>query len=190
MKSENADFIKQKAFAKLALVMDRIFNRKMVIFTRNNLWEAVWGFPLLWLVPLFPLLYLIIGKVFMAKLMFANNDCVSCGLCAKMCPNQAIVMKGTKSKRTLLDLSLRGLPALYGVLWQACHRSGSFLGSSFVFCYSCSCYGLANDMAAAGLWDCISDKFLAANAIGLYLCFSSHAACILAFLESGALAHH
>jgi Pyruvate/2-oxoacid:ferredoxin oxidoreductase delta subunit len=33
------------------------------------------------------------GKTTMAKIMFANNQCVSCGRCARFCPNHAIEMK-------------------------------------------------------------------------------------------------
>jgi MinD superfamily P-loop ATPase len=34
----------------------------------------------------------------MAKIMFADDRCKGCGLCAKYCPNQAVVMTGTKPK--------------------------------------------------------------------------------------------
>ena len=35
----------------------------------------------------------------MAKIMFANNNCLSCGMCAKRCPNHAIEMKSFFGKK-------------------------------------------------------------------------------------------
>jgi Pyruvate/2-oxoacid:ferredoxin oxidoreductase delta subunit len=59
------------------------------------------GFPN-WLAPLLGLLvlpisvvYLFIGRLFLAKLFFASDRCTGCGLCAKHCPNGAVVMRGT-----------------------------------------------------------------------------------------------
>ncbi len=48
---------------------------------------------------LFPIsiMYLLVGRFFLAKLCFANNDCNSCGICADNCPVGAIEMKGKKN---------------------------------------------------------------------------------------------
>jgi ferredoxin len=63
----------------------------------NLLWELIWCFPfVLW--PLYPLIYLMVGRVFMAKLMFSDTNCVGCGRCARNCPSQAIIMIGSNPK--------------------------------------------------------------------------------------------
>jgi Pyruvate/2-oxoacid:ferredoxin oxidoreductase delta subunit len=59
----------------------------------------LWSIGIFWLIPIFPIIYLLIGKLFMAKVMFSNNQCVGCGLCAKFCPNQAIEMKYIGKKK-------------------------------------------------------------------------------------------
>jgi Pyruvate/2-oxoacid:ferredoxin oxidoreductase delta subunit len=72
---------------------------KRVLFTLNNLYEGIWASCLFWLMPIFPILYLIFAKTSMAKIMFANNNCQSCGMCAKMCPNHGIEMKRLFGKK-------------------------------------------------------------------------------------------
>jgi ferredoxin len=64
-----------------------------------------WGFDG-WIVALFGVLvlpislaYLLIGRLFLAKLFFASNRCTGCGLCAAHCPNGAIMMRGGESRR-------------------------------------------------------------------------------------------
>ncbi len=84
-----------RAWHRLAPVLEG----KTLFFTLNNLWEALWGFIPLALFPLFPAAYLLIGRFFMGKMMFASSDCVSCGLCAASCPVGAIVMKGDENPR-------------------------------------------------------------------------------------------
>jgi hypothetical protein len=39
--------------------------------------------------------YLLIGRLFLAKLFFASDRCTGCGLCAEHCPNGAIEMRGS-----------------------------------------------------------------------------------------------
>ncbi len=41
------------------------------------------------------LAYLLIGRLFLARLLFASDRCTGCGLCAEHCPNHAIEMRGS-----------------------------------------------------------------------------------------------
>ena len=58
-----------------------------------NIYQLVWG------IVLFPisLLYLLIGRFYLAKLFFANEKCNSCGICEKYCPVGAVVLRGVKN---------------------------------------------------------------------------------------------
>jgi ferredoxin len=83
----------KKTKRKIKFYNSRVMAGKRVLFTLNNLYEGIWASLLFWLIPIFPIIYLIFAKTSMAKIMFANNNCVSCGMCAKTCPNHAIEMK-------------------------------------------------------------------------------------------------
>ncbi len=83
----------KKSKSKNEFFISRVMAGKRVLFTLNNLYEGIWASLLFWLIPIFPILYLIFAKTSMAKIMFANNKCTSCGVCAKICPNHAIKMK-------------------------------------------------------------------------------------------------
>jgi Pyruvate/2-oxoacid:ferredoxin oxidoreductase delta subunit len=96
--SKNVETISTQAEQRLKQLVPRILEGHRVYFTRNNFWEALWSIGILWLIPFLPIAYLLIGKLFMAKVMFANNRCVGCGLCAKFCPNQAIEMRSVGKK--------------------------------------------------------------------------------------------
>jgi Pyruvate/2-oxoacid:ferredoxin oxidoreductase delta subunit len=85
--------ISDKAKSKIVTFMQPIMSERRLLLTLNNLYEGIWTAFLFWLIPIFPILYLIYGKTSMAKMMFSNNRCVSCGICAKICPNHAIEMK-------------------------------------------------------------------------------------------------
>ena len=85
--------ILRKAKVRIYSFLNPIMSGKRVIFTLNNLYEGIWTSILFWFIPIFPILYLVYGKTTMAKIMFANNRCVSCGRCARFCPNHAIEMK-------------------------------------------------------------------------------------------------
>ena len=59
-----------------------------------------------WLVYLFGLLilpislaYLLIGRFYLGKLLYASERCTGCGLCAEHCPNNAIVLRGNDDHR-------------------------------------------------------------------------------------------
>lgn len=95
---KNVKKIIRKTDTRLQQYFDRLVKGERIFFSRNNLWELCWTVLILWLVPIFPLLYLLYGKLFMAKLMYSDNRCVGCGLCAKSCPNQAIQMKKVGSR--------------------------------------------------------------------------------------------
>jgi len=45
------------------------------------------------------LAYLLVGRLFLAKLFFASDRCTGCGICARYCPNQAIHMRGDRNPR-------------------------------------------------------------------------------------------
>ena len=96
LSDRNIDRIKVRAKKKVESYSVRVLTGKRILFTPNNLYEAVWCAFLLRFWPLFPVLYLLIGRFFMGKMMFANADCIGCGLCARSCPNEAVVMRGTK----------------------------------------------------------------------------------------------
>ncbi len=96
---KNSEKIITKSKEKLHSLMERLNSGKHIYFTLNNLWETFWTVFILWLVPIFPIIYLIFGRLFMAKLMFSNNNCVGCGLCAKSCGNQAIKMIKVGSRK-------------------------------------------------------------------------------------------
>ncbi len=42
--------------------------------------------------------YLLIGRLFLARLFFASDACTGCGGCARACPRYAIAMRGTGDK--------------------------------------------------------------------------------------------
>jgi Pyruvate/2-oxoacid:ferredoxin oxidoreductase delta subunit len=98
LRSSNVEFIKawgrrrHERFAAAILAGGRFWR------PLNLIWEFLWPAVLLWFVPIFPIVYLLIGRTAMAKMMFADTRCNGCGLCAKYCPNQAIVMKGAKPR--------------------------------------------------------------------------------------------
>jgi Pyruvate/2-oxoacid:ferredoxin oxidoreductase delta subunit len=96
---KNVDKISNKAQSRLNLLMPRILNGQRFLITRNNLWEVMWCLFLFWLVPVFPIAYLIIARMFMAKVMFSSNKCVGCGMCARFCPNNAILMRDAGTKK-------------------------------------------------------------------------------------------
>ncbi len=94
--SLNPDAVKgisDKSKNRIDFFLTPIISGERVLFTLNNLYEGIWTVLLFWFIPIFSILYLIYGKTAMAKIMFANNSCVSCGRCARFCPNNAIEMK-------------------------------------------------------------------------------------------------
>jgi Pyruvate/2-oxoacid:ferredoxin oxidoreductase delta subunit len=98
MSHKNTEAMLIRARNKIGPVMDRILKGQNVFYILNNLWELAWTLLSFWLVPIFPIIYLLIGKLYMAKLMFTDDQCDGCGVCARYCPNQAIIMKQIRRK--------------------------------------------------------------------------------------------
>lgn len=90
----HAGRIAARAKRKFDRLAERFFRSGSLWLTRNNLYEAVWSFAVLYFIPLFPLLYLVVGRFFMGKILFAMERCTGCGTCAASCPAGALVMKG------------------------------------------------------------------------------------------------
>ena len=99
MTSGNISILLDKAKNKITTVIEHILKGKKAYYPGNILWELSWAILLFWFIPVFPILYLLIGKLFMGKLMFADNRCSGCGLCAEFCPNHAIIMKQIGDKK-------------------------------------------------------------------------------------------
>jgi ferredoxin len=94
----NIAFIRSWGQRRHARLVEAVLDGRRYVSPWNVAWELPWCLIPFALWPLFPLAYLLIGRVFMAKLMFADTRCHGCGLCARACPNHAIVMVGTKPK--------------------------------------------------------------------------------------------
>jgi ferredoxin len=97
--SRHAVRITDRAKRKFDRHSEKFLRSGFLWLTRNNLYEAVWSFAVLSFIPLFPLLYILVGRFFMGKIMFATTRCTGCGTCAASCPAGAIVMKGEKRPR-------------------------------------------------------------------------------------------
>jgi Pyruvate/2-oxoacid:ferredoxin oxidoreductase delta subunit len=97
--AHHANWIITRAGRKAQRHFDRFFKKGLLWLTPNNLYEALWSLAILYFIPLFPVLYLLIARFSMGKIMFATNRCAGCGTCAASCPANALMMKGSKVKR-------------------------------------------------------------------------------------------
>lgn len=92
---KNNEAIINRAGYKVARFMTRLLTNNKVWFTLNNLYEITWGI----LFSLISIGYLFIGRFFLAKLFFANNNCNGCAICANKCPVNAIKMWGKRNPK-------------------------------------------------------------------------------------------
>jgi len=63
------DGICKKSKRKIEFFMSRVMAGKRELFTLNNLYEGILASLLFWLIPIFPILYLIFAKTGMAKMV-------------------------------------------------------------------------------------------------------------------------
>lgn len=87
---ESQTAIIDRAKIRISQFMVKILQGSKEIFTVNNLCEIVWGV----LLSLISLGYLLIGRIFLAKLFFANKKCDGCAICADFCSVNAVKMVG------------------------------------------------------------------------------------------------
>ncbi len=99
LSDKNIDRIKGSAQRKAYKYFPKLLQGQSIWFTWNNLWEYSWTVFMLVFHTLLPIAYLLVGRLFMGQMLFANNNCIGCGLCAKSCSNSAISMKGKKAPR-------------------------------------------------------------------------------------------
>ena len=99
LSDNNIDRIKKSARRKADKYFPRLLRGKPIWFTLNNLWEYSWTVFMLVFHTLLPVAYLLLGRFFMGQMLFANNNCIGCGICAKSCSNNAIRMKGNRTSR-------------------------------------------------------------------------------------------
>ena len=93
-REKNARIIINKSKPAFDRFADKILSGKSSFFTRNNLYEFIFG---IFMLPI-SIMYFLIGRFCLAKLNFANRKCDGCGLCADICPVNAIKMTGSKRK--------------------------------------------------------------------------------------------
>jgi ferredoxin len=98
LKPHNVEHIKAWGRRRHARLAEAVLGGRRFFHPLNLVWETAWAAILLWLWPIFPIAYLLVGRVTMGKIMFADTRCKGCGLCAKHCPNGAIVMVGEKPR--------------------------------------------------------------------------------------------
>ena len=79
-----------RAEYKVASFMGKVLSHSKIWLTGNNLYEIILGT----LLSPISIAYLLLGRFFLAKLFFANNNCDGCGICQKNCSVKAIAMRG------------------------------------------------------------------------------------------------
>lgn len=94
----NVAFIREWGRRRHARLVEALLDGRRFWHPLNVAWDALWAGGLLWLWPIFPVAYLLVGRVTMGKILFADTRCVGCGLCARHCPNGAIRMFGKRPR--------------------------------------------------------------------------------------------
>lgn len=95
LKPSNSEAIVQRAKPKVMDFFARILHGQPRFFTRNLVYEF-FGAVLLWPISI---LYLLIGRFFLAKLFFTNPNCNGCGICVQECPVHAVQFWGWLQKK-------------------------------------------------------------------------------------------
>ena len=79
--------------------LERLANFMNAILSGKNQFRGIVALILgIFLLPL-SIGYLVLGRYWLAKLFYANQDCTGCGLCADNCPENAIRMHGKHKPR-------------------------------------------------------------------------------------------
>ena len=94
----HAERVIARAKRKFDRNMDRFFRTGWRWLTLNNLYELIWSAAVLMYIPLFLPLYLLLGRFFMGKIMYANRKCTGCGTCVRSCPAGALILKEKKAR--------------------------------------------------------------------------------------------
>jgi len=95
MSAESYELINRRAKPRLTAFAANIFSGHRSWFNLNNLYEIFWAIALSWI----SLAYLLVGRFFLSKIMFANSNCNLCGLCITHCPVGAIKIVGRRRPR-------------------------------------------------------------------------------------------
>jgi len=95
----HADRVVNRAKRKFDRNADKFFKSRWRWLTLNNLYELVWSAAVLRFIPLFLPLYIILGRFFMGKVMYANKRCIGCGNCVRSCQAGALKLTGKRIKR-------------------------------------------------------------------------------------------
>ncbi|MCD4656955.1 MAG: EFR1 family ferrodoxin [Planctomycetes bacterium] len=94
-REKNARIIINKSKPYFDRFADKILCGKSSFFSVNNLYEFVFG---MFFLPI-SIMYFLMGRFCLAKLNFATRECDGCGICAEICPVNAIKMTGRKHRR-------------------------------------------------------------------------------------------